>query len=85
MGSVGGLDFGGGVGFGLLGEMDGDGDLGCFRGGLDGNSGGIGMGWRGRVVIMESVCDSGGRGREKAGFARVFHGRVICQKGTASE
>lgn len=70
MGPVGGLDFGGGVG---LGEMDGDGDLGRF-GGLDGNFGGIGMWWRGRVVIMESVGDSGGRGREEAGFARVFHG-----------
>lgn len=73
MGPVGGLDFGGCVGLGLLGEMDGDGDLGCFRGGLDGNFGGIGMGWRGREVITESVGDSGGRGREKAGFAREFH------------
>lgn len=42
MSAVGGLNFGGGgVGLGLLGKVDGDGNSGGFGGGLDGNIGGI--------------------------------------------
>ncbi len=58
MGPVGGLDLRGGLGLDV-GLLG----LGCFGG----------IGWRGRVVIMESVGDSGGRGREEGGFARGFH------------